>query len=479
MSSSGPSEAKGPQGAQAASGLAESAVANPSSNSSPVYDVVAILDAGAQYGKVIDRRVRELAVATEILPLHTPADQLRKYKAIIISGGPQSVYDANAPKYDPALLSVGVPILGICYGMQLINHALGGKIEKKATREDGVFDIAISRESKLFAGFAGATSQVLLTHGDSLAVLAPGFKVSATSANADITAAIENEAGTIYGVQFHPEVDLSREGQQLFRNFLFGVAHVTPSFSMDSRKADAIAEIRQAVGPSAKVLVLVSGGVDSSVCALLCQEAVGKERVFALHVDQGFMRSDESAKVLEAMRPALPNLKVVDETKRFAQATTLIDGVETTKLCETVAPEVKRKIIGDTFMRVSEDAIRDWGCLHVDDTFLAQGTLRPDLIESASKHVSGAADVIKTHHNDTALVRALRDQGRIIEPLKDYHKDEVRVLGEQCGLSHDLVWRQPFPGPGLAIRVICANTPHLTDKASPPAAPSLLDSLFY
>ncbi len=428
------------------------------------HDVVAILDAGAQYGKVIDRRVREMEVETVILPLDTPVAELKKYKAIIISGGPQSVYDVNAPKYDKDLLTVGVPLLGICYGMQLITYALGGKIEKKATREDGVFDINIDRSSRLFQGFDADTTQVLLTHGDSLAELASGFRITATSTNANIAAALENTEGTIFGVQFHPEVDLSKEGGKIFKNFLFNIAQVKPTYSLDTRKADAIREIREIVGPTNKVLVLVSGGVDSSVCALLCQEAVGADRVFALHVDQGFMRADESRKVIEALQPSLPNLKVVDETKRFSEATTTIDGVKTTKLCETTAPEWKRKIIGDTFMHVSEEAIKTWGCLSVEDTFLAQGTLRPDLIESASKHVSGNAEVIKTHHNDTALVRALRDQGRIIEPLKDYHKDEVRALGVQCGLSHDLVWRQPFPGPGLAIRVICATEPHRTDK---------------
>jgi len=427
------------------------------------HDIVAILDAGAQYGKVIDRRIRELCVQTVILPLDTPAQDLRKYSAVVISGGPQSVYDANAPKYDPNLFTIApdVPILGICYGMQLITHANGGVIEKKATREDGVFKVTIDKTSKLFQDFDGETTEVLLTHGDSLQQLAPGYRITATSTNAGIVAAIESEEKRVYGVQFHPEVDLSVEGIKIFKNFLFGIAGVKPTFNLDTRKADAIAEIRRIVGPTNKILVLVSGGVDSSVCALLCQEAVGPDRVFALHVDQGFMRADESQQVMAALRPSLHNLKVVDETDRFLNARTTINGELTPMLKEVTAPETKRKIIGDTFMHVSEEAIRNWegANLTVENTFLAQGTLRPDLIESASKHVSGNAEVIKTHHNDTALVRALRDQGRIIEPLKDYHKDEVRALGEQCGLAHHLVWRQPFPGPGLAIRVICATEP--------------------
>jgi len=426
------------------------------------YDTVAILDAGSQFGKVIDRRVRDLKVQTVILPLDTDVKDLTKYKAIIISGGPQSVYLENSPKCHPELFNMGLPILGICYGMQLMNFMFGGQIEKKATRQDGVFDIAVTRSSKLFAKCATDISSVLLTHGDSVGTPAPGFIVSATTALTGIAAAIECEEKRLYGVQFHPEVDLTAEGTTFFSSFLFDIAGVIPSFSMDSRKVDAIAAIRAQVGETDNILVLVSGGVDSSVCALLCLEAVGPERVYALHVDQGLMRADESAKVMAALRSSIPTLKVVDETETFLNATTEIDGVRTCKLRDAVAPEVKRKIIGDTFMHVSDRAVKEWG-LVPEKTFLAQGTLRPDLIESASKHVSGNAEVIKTHHNDTALVRVLRDQGRIIEPLADYHKDEVRVLGIQCGLASDLVWRQPFPGPGLGIRVLCIEEPHLTE----------------
>ncbi len=430
--------------------------------SAPVYDTVAILDAGSQFGKVIDRRVRDLQVQTVILPLDTDVSALAPYKAVIISGGPQSVYAPGAPRCHPDLFTCGLPVLGICYGMQLLNYSFGGTVVKKDTRQDGVFPIDTSASSALFARCAARSTRVLLTHGDSVDVPAPGFSVSATAQPSGIVAAIENADKKLYGVQFHPEVDLSEEGQRIFEAFLFDIAGISPSFSMDSRKADAIAAIQAQVGPTDKVLVLVSGGVDSSVCALLCQEAVGADRVYALHVDQGLMRAEESGKVMAALASSLKNLRVVDETETFLNATTTIDGVETCRLRDATAPEVKRKIIGDTFMRVTDAALAGWG-LDAATTYLAQGTLRPDLIESASKHVSGSAEVIKTHHNDTALVRALRDQGRIIEPLADYHKDEVRVLGTQVGLAEELVWRQPFPGPGLGIRVLCTEGPVLAD----------------
>jgi len=423
------------------------------------HERVLILDAGAQYAKVIDRKVRELCVESVIKPLDMPAAEIKQggYTAIIISGGPQSVYGDEAPKYDPDMFSVGVPILGICYGMQLINHVYGGKVEKKGTREDGQFAIDIDESAALFTGL-GSKSTVLLTHGDSVTTVADGFRTIATSPSG-ICAAIEDAKRKIYGVQFHPEVDLSEDGVAMLKNFLINVAGFKGDFTPASREEEAIAEIREQVGDENDVLVLVSGGVDSAVCAALLKKAIGPERIYAIHVDHGFMRMDESKTVVTALKEVGLELKVLTCSETFLKATTDVNGVKTPVLEECIRPEWKRKIIGDTFMVVSEEAIRNFK-LDPEKVLLAQGTLRPDLIESASTVVSSNAQVIKTHHNDTALVRRLRDMGRIIEPLKDYHKDEVRELGKNLGLPEKLVWRHPFPGPGLAIRILCANKPY-------------------
>lgn len=418
---------------------------------------LAILDAGAQYAKVIDRRVRELNVESVIIPLDTPAAELKQYQGIIISGGPQSVYTDDAPAFDPELFSIGVPLLGICYGMQLLNFFHEGKVGPADLREDGQISITVNKACPVFTDLS-TELQVLLTHGDSVLSIAPGFEVCATTANG-IPAAIQDKKRNMYGLQFHPEVDLTLEGTAMFRNFLYNICKFKGSFNLANREVGAIASIRDAVGDN-NVLVLVSGGVDSSVCAALLLKALGPDKVYGLHIDSGFMRHRESEMVGDALRSiGFTHLTIMDAKDDFFQGSTLIDGKQSDILCETCDPQSKRKIIGDTFMRVSNRALQAMG-LSMDTTLLAQGTLRPDLIESASSHASANAKVIKTHHNDTDMVRALRDQGKIVEPLKDLHKDEVRVLGESLGLSNALVWRQPFPGPGLAIRIICALTPY-------------------
>mmetsp|Transcript_22775 Transcript_22775/g.45064 ORF Transcript_22775/g.45064 Transcript_22775/m.45064 type:complete len:621 (+) Transcript_22775:87-1949(+) len=416
----------------------------------------AILDCGAQYGKVIDRRVRELRVQSHILPLETPSEKLKEYGAIIISGGPQSVYGPDAPKYNKDLFEIGKPILGICYGMQLMNHVHGGAVEKLDQREDGQFVVTVNQSCALFEGI-GKETEVLLTHGDSVSKVAEGFEVAATAKDSGIVAGISNASQSMYGLQFHPEVDLSVQGTAMLRNFLFKVAKFSGNFSIENRRVDAIREIQEQVG-SHKVLVLVSGGVDSSVCAALLQAALPTDQIYALHVNQGFMRQNESEDVAKALRAVGINLTVVDASQTFYSATTMNEGKESDRLDSTLQPEVKRKIIGDTFMKVSEAEVGKMG-LKFEEVVLAQGTLRPDLIESANEMASSNASVIKTHHNDTQLVRSLRTAGRIIEPLRDYHKDEVRELGTELGLPKALVWRQPFPGPGLAIRIICADKP--------------------
>eukprot|EP01112_Ceratiomyxa_fruticulosa_P005151 TRINITY_DN1573_c0_g1_i4.p1 TRINITY_DN1573_c0_g1~~TRINITY_DN1573_c0_g1_i4.p1 ORF type:complete len:668 (+),score=127.64 TRINITY_DN1573_c0_g1_i4:1436-3439(+) len=419
---------------------------------------IAILDAGSQYTKVIDRKVRELSVASEILPFDTPVQELleRKFQAIIISGGPQSVYSDLAPKYDPKLFSIGIPILGICYGMQLMNLVFGGKVEKKENREDGVDYINI-QPSNLFKGMKDV-QKVLLTHGDSITSLAPDFKTIALS-SAGIISAIENVEKKLYGLQFHPEVDLTEHGKDILRNFLFEICHLKGGYTLENREERAIKYIRGIVGDK-KVLVLVSGGVDSTVCAALLSKALDPKKIYALHIDNGFMRKEESANVEKALQVLGLHLIVVNAKDVFLNGKTEIKGKLTKELTNTVNPEEKRKIIGDTFMKVAQAEIEKLG-LKFEDVYLAQGTLRPDLIESSSHFASNTAAVIKTHHNDTDLVRALRDSGRVVEPLRDYHKDEVRELGKVLGIPETIVHRQPFPGPGLAIRILCAEKPYM------------------
>ena len=418
---------------------------------------VAILDAGAQYGKVIDRRVRGLQFDSALLPLDTPAAELEDYGAIIISGGPESVYALGAPHCDPRIFEMDKAVLGICYGMQLMNQAAGGMVSKPERREDGPVTISVEPASLLFDGLE-PQQDVLMSHGDSVTGVARGFSVIARSG--EIVAGIANQQRKLYGVQFHPEVDLTPNGTRMIGNFLTKVAGLEGNYSLADREAEAIRHIQEVVGER-QVLVFVSGGVDSTVCAMLLAKALPGERINAVHVDTGFMRLHESDAVEQALIQAGIHLKVVRAEELFMNATTTVGGKQTPPLKQVTDPEVKRAIIGDTFMTVLEQTLGD---LQLDpkETVLAQGTLRPDLIESASHLASNTAAVIKTHHNDTPLVRELRAAGRVAEPLSGLHKDEVRELGERLGLARELVWRQPFPGPGLAIRIICAEHPYKT-----------------
>lgn len=428
-----------------------------------VPEKVVILDGGSQYGKLIDRRIREASVCSDLKPLETSAAELKEagYKAIIISGSPSSVKDDEPYHIDHAIFSLGLPVLAICYGMQFMNHAHGGTVEKKAMREDGQFEVQIDVSCKLFSGLS-ETEEVLLTHGDTVDEVAPSFKVIAKSNN--LVAGIADESRGLYGLQFHPEVDLTKNGQKILTTFLTKIAGLSCNYTVNNREETCIEEIRRISG-TAKVLILVSGGVDSSVTAALCHKALPASQIVAIHVDNGFMRKNESATVIESLKEAGINAKLVSASHTFYNSSMeLMDrrnggrGRKFTSrvLCQSLDPEEKRNIIGDTFMKIVDEEAEILG-LNIDKCFLAQGTLRPDLIESASRVASARADIIKTHHNDTHLVRLLRERGRIIEPLKEFHKDEVKKLAAQLGLSESLCSRHPFPGPGLAIRVLCAE----------------------
>ncbi|MGE0200272.1 MAG: glutamine-hydrolyzing GMP synthase [Candidatus Melainabacteria bacterium] len=423
-------------------------------------DRVAILDCGAQYTKVIDRRIRELNVDTMLFPsdvdpaLIDPAH----FSGIILSGGPASVYEADAPRCQPGLFDLGLPVLGICYGMQLINQHFGGEVVSGSHKEYGVTDITTVADCPLFAGLAPEQS-VLMSHGDSISKLAPGFRITATSPNphggADIVAAIENAERRVYAVQFHPEVELTENGAAMLKQFVRDICGLRGNYILADRLESSITDIRRAVGDK-NVFVLVSGGVDSSVVCALLLKALGPDPVYAVHVDSGMMRHEESTLVCEALKAlGLKHFRRMDAESDFLSA-----------IGATTDPEQKRLIIGQVFFNLVQQAIQDLAetdGLAMDQTFIAQGTLRPDLIESGNPDISTKAHKIKTHHNDVPVIQEQRRKGMIIEPNKDWHKDEVRQVGRLLGLPQALVERQPFPGPGLGIRVLCTEQPFTPD----------------
>ncbi|MFQ5848605.1 MAG: glutamine-hydrolyzing GMP synthase [Candidatus Methylomirabilales bacterium] len=397
-------------------------------------DTILILDFGSQTTQLIARRVRECRVYCEILPCHSPIQVIRRLdpKGIILSGGPASVYDRDAPLLDPAVLALGCPVLGICYGMQVVTHLLGGKVIAAQEREYGRAELHVDDPSDLLAGL-GAETVAWMSHGDKVLALPPDWVPIAHTSSAPY-AAMRHATRPLYAVQFHPEVIHTPKGRQILENFLFKVCGCLPTWTMRSFIEKSVEEIRETVGGE-RVLCALSGGVDSSVTALLVHRAVG-EQLISVFVDNGFLRGGEAASVLRTFREyGSLNVIGVDAADRFLRA---LKGV--------TDPEEKRRIIGAEFIGVFEEEARKLG--RID--FLAQGTLYPDVIES--QRTRGPSATIKTHHNVGGLPGTMTF--RLIEPLRELFKDEVRDVGKDLGLPESILWRHPFPGPGLAVRVL-------------------------
>ena len=408
---------------------------------------IVILDFGGQYAHLIANRIRRLRVHAEIRSPATAVADLQDADGLILSGGPASVYDPEAPAYNPDILAMGKPMLGLCYGHQLLCHRLGGQVEMGATHEFGAAYLHVAKAEGVLAGL-DARERVWMSHRDHVAALPPGFAVLGATEDCPV-AAMGDPERKIYGLQFHPEVTHTVRGMDILDNFV-ALCGAERNWTMERYTEETIERLQeQAQGRN--VFLFVSGGVDSSVAFLLLNRALGAERVLGLHIDNGFMREGETALVERLMKGAgLDNLEVVDASAEFLAATAGI-----------ADPEEKRRRIGEEFIRVRDRALAALA-LDPDEWLLGQGTLYTDTIESGGTE---NAAVIKTHHNRVGVIDQLLAEGKVVEPLDQLYKDEARTLGETLGLPHHLVWRHPFPGPGLAVRALCSDGPSAETKA--------------
>lgn len=408
------------------------------------HDAIAVVDFGGQYAHLIATKIRRLHVLAEIRQPEDPIEAFHHYKGIIVSGSPSLSSFGEDSAYTKAIYDLDVPIVGFCFGHQEIAKHYGGTVVNGG-REWGPADLHVVGNCPLFKGLA-SPSRVWMSHFDSVTSVGPGFEETGyttlgESGTPHHFAAIGSNSLRRYGVQFHPEVDNTVHGTDMIANFVFGVCGCVPSWTMERYVEERVEQVRQQVGEQS-VFLLASGGVDSTVAARLLGLAIGPERLHLLHVDNGLMRKGESQAVLDTLRQfgLDQNLHFLDATTTFLSA---LDGV--------VEPEQKRRIIGDTFIRVFEEEARRLG---IEGHLLGQGTIYPDTIETGGTR---RADTIKTHHNRVPVIERMIEQGRVVEPLADLYKVEVRELGEKLGIPHDLVWRHPFPGPGLGVRLLCST----------------------
>ncbi|MDA1060974.1 MAG: glutamine-hydrolyzing GMP synthase [bacterium] len=402
-------------------------------------DKIAVLDFGGQYAHLIANRIRRLGVYTEIIDGTVSDRELICYKAIILSGGPASVSAKDSLKCDPGIFELGIPILGICYGHQLIANALGATVEQGKVREYGAANIDFSEKKSIFEGVQ-SSEQVWMSHFDQVVSVPEGFEAIASSEDCPI-AAMANYKKNIYSVQFHPEVTHTPCGNLILENFI-ELSRAKRDWSIDGYIETILKEITDKVGDK-KVFLMISGGVDSTVAFLLLEKALGGDRVYGLFVDIGFMRLNERTEVETSLKAlGVDNLHVYDGGEEYFAA---LKGV--------YEPEEKRKIIGNLFLDIQEKVSTELN-LNPDEWFLGQGTIYPDTIETGgTKH----AETIKTHHNQVDRIKQLDEAGKIIEPLKQLYKDEVRMVGDRLNLDEKMVWRHPFPGPGLAVRTLCTK----------------------